>query len=253
VNEKNLKLLAQYTRTIEKELLAGNATEHTHRPALKTLLQGIVSGVVATNEPRRIECGAPDFVIGKGSATIGYVEAKDVGKSLDEAEKSEQLQRYLGSLTNLTLTDYLEFRWYVDGECRLKARLGTPARDGKIRRDKSGAEAVTELLGGFLSHRAEKVGTPKELAERMARQAHMIRNLIIAAFEKEPEGGSLHTQLVAFRDNLIPVLSVEQFADMYAQTLAYGLFAARCTSKNGASFTFSKALMVEVEKLVSPP
>jgi predicted helicase len=71
----------------------------------------------------------------------------------------------------------------------------------------------------------------------MARQAHMIRNLIVAAFEKEPEGGSLHAQLVAFRDNLIPDLSVEQFADMYAQTLAYGLFAARCTSKNGASFT----------------
>jgi predicted helicase len=234
---KDLKLVQGYTRTIERELLAGNATEHTHRSALKTLLQGVLSEVVATNEPRRIDCGAPDFVVTKGSATIGYVEAKDVGKSLDEVEKSEQLQRYLGSLTNLVLTDYLEFRWYVDGECRLKARLGTPARDGKIRRDKAGAEAVAELLSGFLHHRADRVGTPKELAERMARQAHMIRNLIIAAFEKEPEGGSLHAQLVAFRDNLIPDLSVEQFADMYAQTLAYGLFAARCTSKNGASFT----------------
>lgn len=237
MEQADLKLWAQYILTIEKELVAGNATEHTHRTALKTLVEGLTKGVTATNEPRRIECGAPDFVIGKGSATIGYVEAKDVGKSLDEAEKSEQLQRYLDSLTNLILTDYLEFRWYVDGECRLKARLGTPARDGKIRRDKTGAEAVAELLSGFLLHRAERVGTPKELAMRMARQAHMIRNLIIAAFEKEPEGGSLHTQLVAFRDNLIPDLSVEQFADMYAQTLAYGLFAARCTSKNGAFFT----------------
>jgi predicted helicase len=237
VKQANLELLAQYIRSIEKELAAGNATEHTHRSALKSLIEETLPGSVATNEPRRIECGAPDFVIGKGSATIGYVEAKDVGKSLDEAEKSEQLQRYLGSLTNLVLTDYLEFRWYVDGECRLKARLGTRARDGKIRRGKGGAEAVTELLGGFLSHRAERVGMPKELAERMARQAHMIRNLIVAAFEKEPEGGSLHTQLVAFRDNLIPDLSVEQFADMYAQTIAYGLFAARCTSKNGSAFT----------------
>lgn len=241
MNEKNLKLLAQYTRTIEKELLAGNATEHTHRSALKTLLQGIVSGVVATNEPRRIECGAPDFVISEGSVTIGYVEAKDVGKSLDEAEKSEQLQRYLDSLTNLILTDYLEFRWYVDGECRLKARLGASARDGKISWDKAGAEAVTEFLSGFLHHRAEKVGTPKELAERMARQAHMIRNLIIAAFEKEPESGSLHTQLVAFRDNLIPSLSVEQFADMYAQTITYGLFAARCAAPDNKDFTRQNA------------
>lgn len=64
-------------------------------------------------------------------------------------------------------------------------------------RDKGGAEAVAELLGGFLSYRAERVGTPKELAERMARQAHMIWNLIVATFKKEPEGDSLHTQLVA--------------------------------------------------------
>ncbi len=241
MNEKNLKLLAQYTHTIEKELLAGNATEHTHRPALKTLLQGIVSGVVATNEPRRIECGAPDFVIGKGSATIGYVEAKDVGKSLDEAEKSEQLQRYFSSLTNLILTDYLEFRWYVDGECRLKARLGGPARDGKIRRDKAGAEAVAELLSGFLHHRAERVGTPKELAERMARQAHMIRDLIIRAFKQEAETGGLHNQLAAFRDNLIPDLSTEYFADMYAQTITYGLFAARCNAPDNKDFTRQNA------------
>ena len=241
MKQANLELLAQYIRSIEKELAAGNATEHTHRSALKSLIEEILPGSVATNEPRRIECGAPDFVIGKGSATIGYVEAKDVGKSLDEAEKSEQLQRYLGSLTNLVLTDYLEFRWYVDGKCRLKARLGTPTRDSKIRRDKTGAEAVTELLGGFLSHRAEGVGTPRELAQRMARQAHLIRNLIINAFEKEPEGGSLHAQLAAFRDNLIPDLSVEYFADMYAQTIAYGLFAAKCAHPEDKNFTRQNA------------
>ena len=107
MKQANLELLPQYIRSIEKELAAGNATEHTHRSALKSLIEETLPGSVATNEPRRIECGAPDFVIGKGSATIGYVEAKDVGKRLDEVEKSEQLQRYLGSLTNLVLTDYL--------------------------------------------------------------------------------------------------------------------------------------------------
>jgi predicted helicase len=96
-------------------------------------------------------------------------------------------------------------------------------------------------LGGFLSQRAEGVGTPRELAQRMARQAHLIRNLIINAFEKEPEGGSLHSQLAAFRDNLIPDLSAEYFADMYAQTIAYGLFAARCTSTTGKDFTRQNA------------
>ena len=119
-----LNLIHEYTRSIEQNLIQGNATEHTHRPALKTLLESIGEKITATNEPQRIKCGAPDFIITKGAFTVGYIEAKDVGKSLDEAEKSEQLSRYRHSLTNLILTDYLEFRWYVDGECRLSARLG---------------------------------------------------------------------------------------------------------------------------------
>jgi len=233
----NLKAFNTYLRSIENELSQGNATEHTHRSALKALLESLGDGIVATNEPRRVECGAPDFVITRGSTTIGYVEAKDVGKSLDEAEHSDQLQRYRDPLTNLVLTDYLEFRWYVNGERRLTARLGSLTAEGKIKRDRASIQAVAELLSSFLSHKAEAVGTPRELAMRMARQAHLIRNLIINAFEKEPEGGSLHSQLVAFRDNLIPDLSVDYFADMYAQPIAYGLFAARCISNNGTSFT----------------
>jgi len=118
--------------------------------------------------------------------------------------------------------------------------LGTRI-DNKIKREKDGIQAAEELLGNFLSHTAEKVGTPKNLALRMARLAHMIRDLIVAAMEKEPEKGSLHTQLAAFRDNLIPDLSVEYFADMYAQTIAYGLFAARCTSPDTKDFTRQNA------------
>lgn len=102
--------LNEYVKAIEKELEAGNATEHTHRPALKSLIEGLIEKVIATNEPKHIECGAPDFVVSKGIITVGYVEAKDVGKSLDEAEKSEQLKRYRESLSNLILTDYVEFR-----------------------------------------------------------------------------------------------------------------------------------------------
>ncbi len=237
----NLKLLTQYTHIIEKKLALGDATEHTHRSALETLVESLDSGITATNEPKHIDCGAPDFVVRKGAITVGYIEAKDVGKSLDEAEKSEQLKRYLDSLTNLILTDYLEFRWYVDGEKRLSARLGTATKDSKIKRDKEGIQAVAELLASFLEHQAEKVGTPQELAQRMARLAHMIRDLIIEAFKQEAESGSLHNQLAAFRDNLIPDLSVEYFADMYAQTIAYGLFAARCAAPDTKDFTRQNA------------
>ncbi len=232
-----LKALGGYLNAVQKTLSGGYASEGSHYPALKTLLESLRDGIVATSLPSRIECGAPDFIVTKGPATIGYVEAKDIGKSLDEAEKTEQLKRYLPSLSNFILTDYLAFRWYVNGERRLAASLGTLTAESEIKRDKAGIQAVAELLSSFLAHEAEAVGTPEEMAIRMARQAHLIRNLIVNAFEKETEDGSLHSQLAAFRDNLIPDLSVDYFADMYAQTIAYGLFAARCISSNGASFT----------------
>lgn len=52
-----------YLRQIEGNLRRGNATEHTHRPALQSLLQALEQKVVATNEPKRVACGAPDFVV----------------------------------------------------------------------------------------------------------------------------------------------------------------------------------------------
>jgi len=231
------ELFQNYLHFIESKLAQGDATEHTHRSALESLVTGQDTGITAINEPKHIECGAPDLIIRKGLVTIGYIEAKDIGRSLDEAEKSDQLKRYRDSLSNLLLTDYLEFRWYVDGERRLSASLGTVSKDGHIKRNKDGIKDIEELLKAFLSRRAEGVGTPKELAQRMARQAHLIRNLIINAFEQEPEKGTLHSQLTAFRENLIPDLSVEYFADMYAQTITYGLFAARCTAPDNQDFT----------------
>ena len=108
---------SEYLSEIQKNLSARNATEHTHRSALESLIQNMGKGIVATNEPKREECGAPDYVVARRikhtSLTIGYIEAKDIGLPLSKVEKSEHLKRYLKALPNLILTDYLEFRWYV--------------------------------------------------------------------------------------------------------------------------------------------
>lgn len=125
-----LAAIRDYFNSIERKRAAGTATEHTYRSDLEKLLQALVPSTTATNEPkRRIDCGAPDYVItktvGSGPLTVGYVEAKDVGLSLTEVLKTDQLKRYLRSLDNLVLTDYLEFRWFVNGEHRLTASLAT--------------------------------------------------------------------------------------------------------------------------------
>ena len=127
-----------YLSHLETSLAQGNATEHTHRPALHALLSSLYPDLRITNEPRHVACGAPDFVISKslniGALTLGYIETKDVGKPLDQVERTPQLKRYLASLENLLLTDYLEFRWYVNGERRRIVRLAELTPDGKIKK-----------------------------------------------------------------------------------------------------------------------
>src|SRR2546421_4523391 len=229
--------LRNYLQEIEQAYRMGNATEHTYRSNLKKLLETFAPGVTATNEPKRIKCGAPDFIITKQQTPLGYIETKDIGNSLDHTEHTNQMKRYLGSLANLILTDYVEFRWYVTGEHRLTARLARAGVRGKWIAEPDGIEQVSKLLQGFMITQTPTVNNPKELATRMASIAQLIRNAISLAFKSEEGGGSLHVQMEGFRQVLLPDLDAEQFADMYAQTICYGLFAARCNIKPGVTFT----------------
>lgn len=231
---KLAKLLSKYLTEIERNLTRGDATEHTHRPAIKSLVEEIIPGIKATNEPRRIECGAPDFVVTRGTERliVGYIETKDIGFSLDDVVKSEQLRRYFRSLNNLLLTNYLEFRWYVDGKIRSSASLADLRADSKIKTSKENLEKTTELLYNFLQYKAEPIGRSDDLAKRMAQITHMIRDIIIEAFENGKETNFLRDLRTVFANTLIPDLlesaKTNEFSDMYAQTIAYGLFAARC-------------------------
>jgi len=229
-SKATIELAKSYLARIKKELESGDATEHTHRPALKDLMEGLNTEVTATNEPKRVACGAPDYVVKKHDLSVGYIEAKDIGKSLDEAEDSEQLKRYRKSLPNLILTDYLEFRWYVDGEPREKSRLAKFGK-GKLILDKEGIEETISILSDFLSHRPASVTSPKELSQRLARLAHIIRDIIVEAFKREEASVDLKELRDAFAQVLIPDINqpekISEFADMYAQTIVYGLFAAR--------------------------
>ncbi|MDY6310967.1 MAG: DNA methyltransferase, partial [Cyanobacteriota bacterium] len=91
-------------------------TEHSFRGELQKFFEDTVKGIQAINEPRRQKCGAPDYIVQKKSIPIGYIEAKDIDKNLDMFENSEQLERYRASLDNLILTNYIEFRFFINGE-----------------------------------------------------------------------------------------------------------------------------------------
>ena len=242
-----------YVRDLRASLSAGNATEHTHRPALKTLLESAVVGVTATNEPRRIACGAPDFVVSRivheRSSTpqpVGYVEAKDCDVDLEAIERDskrrnprtsngKQFKRYRSALSNLLLTNYLEFRWYLDGESepRQVARLADQNEGSGLTVTKGGIEALGALLEFFLLQGPASVGDAEDLAKRMARITHMIRNIVEEGFRQNHVSQGVSDLYDATRKALVPNLEQDTFADMFAQTLAYGLFAARVNHEFG--------------------
>ena len=82
-------VLRNYLRKIEKAYQIGNATEHTYRSTLQELLETLFLGISATNEPKRIKCGAPDFIITNKQTPLGYIETKDIGISLDHIERTD--------------------------------------------------------------------------------------------------------------------------------------------------------------------
>jgi len=246
--------LTEYLRKLERALKRGDSTEHTHRPALKELIEALDDQVIATNEPKRSDCGAPDYVVSpkRDQLSIGYMEAKDIGADLAEIERGDQLKRYLASLPNLLLTDYIEFRWFVDGKKRETFRLANVAPSGKLTPvEPDELERARNLLMGFLSQKPADIASAGELAGRLANLTHNIRNIIIGAFLTGQASRQLRDWRDAFAATLLPELAphpdtrkeaeaVSEFADMFAQTLAYGLFSARASSGSG-KFTREKA------------
>jgi len=246
--------LTEYLRKLERALKRGDATEHTHRPALKELIEALDEKVIATNEPKRSDCGAPDYVVSRkrDQLSLGYIEAKDVGLDLNEIERSEQLKRFLASLPNLLLTDYVEFRWFVDGKKRETFRLANVTSGVQLAPvTPDEMEHAERLLHGFLTQRPVDIASAGELARRLAKLTHVIRDIIIGAFRAGQASQQLRDWREAFAATLLPELAPQgdakketeaasEFADMFAQTLAYGLFSARASS-GGATFTRQKA------------
>src|SRR3989344_2190895 len=229
-----------YIADIEAKWKTGHAREHTYRPVLEAFISALGIKAHALNEPKHSEHGAPDFVFTRGDLILGYAETKDLGADLDKVEKSEQMKRYLG-YSNLILTDYLEFRFYKNG-----ARYGEPVRIAALRSDRieSATEHFEELenaLKDFLTSPPERIKNGKRLAEIMGGKARRIRdNVRRFLADKADTDTDLFRIFESVKKMLVHDLTPESFADMYAQTLCYGLFVARYHDEKSPD-TFSPA------------
>jgi predicted helicase len=238
--------LPDYLSALAKLHASGRATEHSYRGDLQQLLSALCPGITVTNEPQRIACGAPDYILTKKDIPVGYIEAKDIGVDMDSRSLKEQFDRYRGSLDNLIITDYLEFRFYRNGEPTSTVRIGEVS-GGKVKPLPAAFDPFTALIADFVAWQGQTITSPKKLASMMAGKARLLADVIEKAVTSDEESRAntdLKDQLEAFKHILIHDITPKDFADLYAQTIAYGMFAARLHDPSLDSFNRMEAAVL---------
>lgn len=218
-----------YLSEINKQFRTGIAKEHAYRGYLKTLLETLLPDVIATNEPKRVECGSPDYVLTRRNIAIGHIEAKDIGEPLVGKKHKEQFDRYRAALSNLIITDYLDFHFYRDGELTVTVRIAE-VKDGKVIPLPEKFDTFVSYIADFSAFIGQSIKSPEKLAKMMAGKARLLATVIHNALDSDEESSAnnaLYSQYEGFKQILIHDIDTKSFADIYAQTIAYGMFAAR--------------------------
>ncbi|MFY9824233.1 MAG: type ISP restriction/modification enzyme [Thermoanaerobaculia bacterium] len=218
------EVLLLYQERIYDRERRGESREEGFYPDLLDLLEWHaeergLADLRVTLIPRKTQECLLDFQVWRGERIAGYVEAKRPGTNLDPVEGSKQLQRYKETFPNLILTNFREFRLYRHGKRVLRAQAGALA---------DGPERFLELLDFFADFESPASPSTAVLAERLARRTRILATGIEELLRRDPEGISNFASFYqAFKEFLVAALTPRDFADLYAQTLAYGLLAAR--------------------------
>lgn len=232
-----------YIKEINTMYQTGNAREHAYRPMLQRLLSALLPHYKVINEPARVDCGAPDFMLMKGDTPMAFVEAKDLNDGDLDGQRlhKEQFVRYKQSLDTIAFTDYLDFHLYIDGEFIDSVRIAE-IHGAKIVALPENEDKFLQIIERLRNAKPQKITSSKKLAKLMAAKARLLRDVIEKAIEQDPEGTTdLSGQMGAFKDVLIHDLNARTFADIYAQTIAYGMFAARLYDATPETFDRQEA------------
>ncbi len=236
-------MIDTYLKEIAAKTQRGDAREESYYSILETFLKEysqakLKKKIEITVLPKKTEAGNPDFRIWDGvHSQVGYIEAKPPTANLDDIEESEQLQRYIETFPNLILTNFYEFRLYRHGKLLTSVLLARPfiAAKGKIIPPAEHTEEFFALLEKFFQFSLPQEFTAETLARELASRTRFLRDQVITAELREastPGAKKIFGFYEAFQKHLIANLKPEQFADLYAQTITYGLFAARTRANN---------------------
>ena len=216
------RFLADFAKEIQKY---GDASEGEPRHLIRDLLSGLSPDVDIRHEPGRIddEGNAPDFIAERNGNAVGYVEHKKVSvdiRNMKNKNNREQQERYRRALSNLIYTNGVEWDFYRDGALVNETPLRVDRLDDR--------EELEERLTAFVDHAPDPISDPQKLAEKIAGKTTLLR---IALLEKLKNGKSGNREIQdhydLFKDMITHDESKENFAKFYAETITYGMFAAR--------------------------
>jgi hypothetical protein len=222
-----------YFKSLQSQKI-GDITEHSHRPALKTLVESFVgSKVKVLHEPKREgKFGSPDFKITHTESIIGYIENKKIEETLDNILKSDQIKKYQSLSDNILITNYIDWIWIKGGEIQKREMLCyiTDIENKKAKLDSNKTDAVEKLIKGFLSQAPKKVADAKRLAEELAIRAKLLKDFLLEELKRQQEentNGRLFQLYETFRRFIFHELTISEFSDAFAQNLVYGLFLSK--------------------------
>ena len=265
VNERLSDVIGAYVIEIDKIWRTGNATEHSYRGALQQMLAALMPGLTVLNEPKKQACGAPDYIIAdRTGRAVSFVEAKDIGDpDLDGNRRTghkEQFDRYKVSLDAIAFTDYLDFRLYLHGEKAAEVKIAelggrsSSTAAGRIVPLSGNFGAFLSLVDSLATARPVRIGSATQLARLMAGKArllqHTAREFLARSGDDTPRDGEpprtdVGRILSDFRRALVPDIGADEFADVYAQTITYGMFAARLHDRTPEDFSrFEAAALI---------
>lgn len=239
-------IVEKYIESISKKYTNEHTSEYGYRTDFEILLSEVFEKINVKeieHDAKTKEGNKPDFIVTKNSVPILYIETKDIGVDLDKVETSGQMTRYYG-YTNLVLTDYVEFRFYRNGErYEDPIVIGTyNKKDRTIQAHPEKYEQLQKTLIDFTLSHKEPIKSGFHLSKIMGGKAQRIRDNILQLFDSKSESANDLTKVYeTIKQLLIHDLSYTDFADMYAQTLVYGLFVARFHDETPDNFTRTEA------------
>lgn len=222
------KTIHEYCKKIKKIVEKGDYTEYSFRSSFEEFLGDLFSDYPSVSfeiihEPTKKKgVGFPDFIVKSDGKIVGHIETKNIDVNIHKLPKkdAEQIDKYKKGLENVILTNYRNFILYQNGE----NISDVPLVKDDLKPDNSQFKDFEYLVERFTTFSMPEITSPEALAIYLAKKARLMKDIVLDYYEDDEYLIGLFETL---KNHLMSSLTVNEFADTYAQTIAYGLFMAK--------------------------